>query len=55
MQRPTRLDAALVRVLIRCVFSRIVIELETCHIYEKNFQTIKVAARNLSDASKFIV
>jgi hypothetical protein len=45
---------ALVRVLIRCVFVRVVIELETYHIYEMVLRIIKVAARNLSGISNFI-
>jgi hypothetical protein len=49
-----RLDAALVRVLIGCVFVRVVTELKICHIYEGVLRTIKVAARNLSGASNFI-
>jgi hypothetical protein len=50
-----RLDAALVRVLIGCMFDRVVTELETYHIYETDLQTIKVAACNLLGASNFTV
>jgi hypothetical protein len=49
-----RLDVALVRVLIGCVFVRVVTELETCHICETVLWTIKVAVYNLSRASNFI-
>jgi hypothetical protein len=49
-----RLDAALVRVLIGCVFVRVVTELKICHIYEGVLRTIKVAAHNLVGASNFI-
>jgi hypothetical protein len=49
-----RPDAALVRVLIGCMFVKVVTELETCHIYEVVLQTIKVAAYNLLGASNFI-
>jgi hypothetical protein len=49
-----RSDAALVRVLIECVFVRVVTELKTCHIYETILWTIKVAARNLSWSSNYI-
>jgi hypothetical protein len=48
------MDAALVGVLIGCVFIRVVTELETYHIYEVVLQIMKVAARNLSEASNFI-
>jgi hypothetical protein len=54
LRRPTRLDAALVRVLIGCMFVRVVTELETCYIYEAVLHTIKVAVRNLAGASNFI-
>jgi hypothetical protein len=37
------LDAALVRVLIMCMFVRVII----CHIYETILQTVKVATCNL--------
>jgi hypothetical protein len=49
-----RLDAALVRVLIGCVFVKVVTELKTCHIYEVVLRTIKIAARNLLGTSNFI-
>jgi hypothetical protein len=45
---------SLVRVLIGCVFVRVVIESETCRIYEVIFRTIKVVTRNLSEALNFI-
>jgi hypothetical protein len=48
-----RLDAALVRVLIGCVFVGVVTESKTCHIYEAILQTIKVAAQNPSEVSNF--
>jgi hypothetical protein len=44
----------LVRVLIGCVFIRVVTELETYCIYEVVLRTIKVATRILSSASNFI-
>jgi hypothetical protein len=43
----------LVRVLIGCVFVRVVTELKTYYIYEAVLQTIKVAADNLLEASNF--
>jgi hypothetical protein len=46
-----RLDAIRVRVLIGCVFVRVVLESETCHGYQVVLQTIKVATRNLSGPS----
>jgi hypothetical protein len=49
------MDAALVRVLIRYVFIRVVAERETCHIYEKVLQTIKIAAHNLSGVQAALV
>jgi hypothetical protein len=49
-----RLDALLVRVLIGCVFIRVVIEPETCRIYEVVLLAIKIATHNLSRASNFI-
>jgi hypothetical protein len=51
---PMRLDAALVRVLIGCVFVKFVTELKTCHIYEVVLWTIKIAAHNLLWTSNFI-
>jgi hypothetical protein len=54
LQRLTRLDAALVRVHIRCVFVRIITESEICCIYEAVLRTIKVVTCNLSRASNFI-
>jgi hypothetical protein len=54
MRRPTRPDAALVRILIGCMFIGVVTELETYRVYEAVLQTIKVATRNLSKASNFI-
>jgi hypothetical protein len=44
----------LVRVMIGCVFVKVVAELETCHIYEAVLRIIKVAVRNLSEALNFI-
>jgi hypothetical protein len=49
-----RLDAVLVRVLIWCVFIRVITELETYHIYKVVLWTIKATTRNLSAASNFI-
>jgi hypothetical protein len=48
------LDAILIRVLIECVFIRVVTELKICHIYEAVLRTIKVAVYNLSGALNFI-
>jgi hypothetical protein len=45
---------ALVRVLIGCVFVRVVIESEICRIYEMILWIIKAATRNLSGTSNFI-
>jgi hypothetical protein len=45
---------ALVRVLIRCVFVRVVTKLETCRIYEAVLWTIKAVTSNISRASNFI-
>jgi hypothetical protein len=39
---------ALVRILIGCVFVRVVTELDIYHIYEAVLLTIKIVARNLS-------
>jgi hypothetical protein len=36
------------------MFVRVVTELKTCYIYKAVLRTIKVACRNLSDASNFI-
>jgi hypothetical protein len=49
-----RAYAALVRVIIGCVFVRVVTESETCRIYEVILQTIKVVTCNLSETSNFI-
>jgi hypothetical protein len=51
---PTRLDVTLARVPIGYTFVEIVIESETCRIYEAVLLIIKVAAYNLSGASNFI-
>jgi hypothetical protein len=42
------LDAALIIVLIKCEFVRVVTEPETCCIYEAVLWTIKATTRNLS-------
>jgi hypothetical protein len=54
LRRPTRPDTVLVRVIIGCVFIRVVTESKTCHIYEAVLQTIKAATRNLSETLNFI-
>jgi hypothetical protein len=51
---PTRLDVVLVRVLIECVFVKVIIESETCRIYEVILQTIKADIHNLPVALNFI-
>jgi hypothetical protein len=45
---------SLVRVLIRCIFVRVVTELKTCHIYEAVLWTIKAVICNLSGVSNFL-
>jgi hypothetical protein len=47
-------DAALVRVLIGCMFISVVAELKICCIYEIVLWTIKIDTHNLSRASNFI-
>jgi hypothetical protein len=42
-----RSDTVLLRVMIRCVFIRIVTELKNYYIYKTVLQTIKLADRNL--------
>jgi hypothetical protein len=54
LRRLMRSDAASVRVLIGCVFVRVVTEPKTYRIYEVILQTIKAITRNLSGASNFI-
>jgi hypothetical protein len=49
-----RSDVALVRVLIGCVFVRIVTEPETYRIYEAVLWTIKAVTRTLSGALNVI-
>jgi hypothetical protein len=40
--------------MIGCIFVRVIIKLETCHIYETVLQIIKAVIHNLSGASNFI-
>jgi hypothetical protein len=49
-----RPKATLERGMIRCIFVRVIIKLETCHIYETVLQTIKAVIHNLSRTSNFI-
>jgi hypothetical protein len=49
-----RSDAVLVRVLIGCVFVRVITELKNYRIYESVIWTIKAVTHNLSEVSNFI-
>jgi hypothetical protein len=49
-----RSDVVLVRVIIGCMFFRVVIESKTYCIYEPVLQAIKAVTHNLTWASNFI-
>jgi hypothetical protein len=48
-----KLDAELVKVLIRCIFIRIIIELKTYRIYNMVIRSTKTVTRYLSETSNF--
>jgi hypothetical protein len=54
LHRSTRLDAAQVRVPIKCVFVWVVTISETCHIYKSVLLTIKIVNRTPSRVSELI-